>query len=131
VTRLLPIRGEEPPADTVVIIRAGVMAPESIRRTATDAFEDYGMYLVSVEAVLEGTVEATCRTSPRIGDLYGKIRLSTAGQLRGAGFVLLATFDRPHYDVALPELSDVVIARLDSCFDAPIPNPGRSGPGVP
>jgi len=131
VTRLLPIRGEEPPADTVVIIRAGVMAPQSIRRTATDAFEDYGLYLVSVEAVLEGTVETTCRTSPRIGDLYGKIRLSTAGRLRGAGFVLLATFDRPHYDVALPELTNAVIDRLDGCFDATIPNPGRPGPEVP
>ncbi len=86
---------------------------------------------MSVEAVLEGTVETTCRTSPRIGDLYGKIRLSTAGRLRGAGFVLLPTFDRPHYDVALPELSDAVIDRLDTCFDAPIPSPGRPGPGVP
>ena len=104
MTRLLPIRGEEPPDDTVVIIRAGVMAPESVRRTASDSFEDFGMYLVSVEAVLEGTVESTWSTSPRIGDRYGKIRLSTAGRLRGAGFVVLATFDRPHYDIALPEL---------------------------
>ena len=131
MTRLLPIRGEEPPDDTVVIIRAGVMATDSVRRTARDAFDDFGLYLVSVEAVLEGTVEETCRTSPRIGDLYGKVRLSTAGRLRGARFVLLATFDRPHYDVALPELSDAVIERLDRSFDAAIPNPGRSDPGLP
>ena len=130
MTRLLPIRGEEPPDDTVVIIRAGVMASESVRRTARDAFEDFGLYLVSVEAVLEGTIETTCRTSPRIGDLYGKIRLSTAGRLRGAGFVLLATFNRPHYDVALPELTDAVIDRLDGCFDAAVPNPGRPEPEV-
>lgn len=52
-------RGEEPPDDTVVIIRAGVMASESVRRTARDAFEDFGLYLVSVEAVLEGTIETT------------------------------------------------------------------------
>ncbi|MGH8973784.1 MAG: hypothetical protein ACRD0C_11345 [Acidimicrobiia bacterium] len=107
------------------------MATESVRRTAGDAFDDFGLYLVSVEAVLEGTVEETCRTSPRIGDLYGKVRLSTAGRLRGAGFVLLATFDRPHYDVALPELSDAAIERLDRCFDAAIPNPGRPDPGLP
>lgn len=131
MTRFLPIRGEEPPGDTVVIIRAGVMAHDSIRRTATDSFEDFGVYLVSVEAVLEGTVEATCRNSPRFGHRYGKVRLSTAGRLRSAGFVLLATFDRPHYDIALPELSDAVVARLDDCFDAPIPNPGKSDPGVP
>lgn len=127
MTRLLPIRGEEPPDDTVVIIRAGVMAPESVRRTARDSFEDYGVYLVSVEAVLDGTVESTCRTSARIGDLYGKIRLSTVGRLRAAGFVLLATFDRPHFDVALPDLGDPVIDRLDRCFDAAIPNPGKPG----
>jgi hypothetical protein len=38
--------------------------------------------------------------------------------------VLLATFDRPHYDIALPDLSDDAISRLDTCFDAPTPNPG-------
>jgi hypothetical protein len=130
VTRLLPIRGEEPPDDTVLIIRAGVMAPSSVRRTAMDSFEDFGVYLVSVEAVLEGTVETTCRTSPRIGDRYGKIRLSTAGGLRAAGFVLLATFDRPHFDIALPDLSDAVIARLDGCFEAAVPNPGKGRPGI-
>ena len=58
-------------------------------------------------------------------DLYGKIRLSTVGRLRAAGFVLLATFDRPHFDVALPDLSATVIDRLDRCFAAPIPNPGK------
>jgi hypothetical protein len=86
---------------------------------------------VSVEAVLEGSVEETCRTSPRIGDRYGQVRLSTAGRLRTAGFVLLATFDRPHFDIALPDLSDAVVARLDECFDPPIPNPGKHRRRVP
>jgi len=131
VTRFLPIRGEQPPADTVVIIRAGVMATETLRRTAEDSFEDFGVYLVSVEAVLEGTIEEVCRASPRIGARYGQVRLSTAGRLRPAGFVLLATFDRPHYDVALPDLSDPVISRLDDCFDPAVPNPGKPSPGVP
>lgn len=105
---------------------AGVMAPDSIRRTAADSFDDFGAYLVSVEAVLEGTVDETCHRSPRIGDRYGKVRLSTAGRLRAAGFVLLATFDRPHFDIALPDLSDDTVKRLDECFDQPIPNPGRA-----
>lgn len=126
VTRFLAIRGEDPPEDAVMIVRAGVMAPDALRRTATDSFEDFGVYLVSVEAVLETTVEETCRKSPRIGDRYGKVRLSTAGRLRAAGFVLLATFDRPHYDIALPDLSDAILMRLDGCFDAPIPNPGKT-----
>jgi hypothetical protein len=106
------------------------MAPDSLRRTASDSFDDFGVYLVSVEAVLDGTVELVCRNSPRIGDRYGQVRLSTAGRVRSAGFVLLATFDRPHYDIALPDLSDDVISRLDNCFDAPTPNPGKHRPEV-
>jgi hypothetical protein len=82
VTRLLAIRGEEPPADTVLIIRAGVMSLETLRRTASDSFDDYGAYLISVEAVLgDSTIADTCRRSPRIGQRYGKVRISTAGRL--------------------------------------------------
>jgi hypothetical protein len=40
--------------------------------------------------------------------------------------VLLATLDRPHYDIALPDLSDGVVTRLTDCFDPPIPNPGET-----
>lgn len=91
--RLLPIRSEQPPDDTVVIIRAGVMSVETLRRTAADSFEDFGAYLISVEAVMDGlTVVETCTRSTRIGHRYGRVRLSTVGRLRSAGLVLLATF---------------------------------------
>ena len=106
------------------------MAPDSLRRTASDSFDDFGVYLVSVEAVLDTTVELVCRNSPRIGDRYGQVRLPTAGRVRSAGFVLLATFDHPHYDIALPDLSDDAINRLDNCFDAPTPNPAKHRPEV-
>lgn len=107
------------------------MSPETLRRTATDSFEDFGAYLISVEAVLDGlSVAETCRTSPRIGPRYGKVRLSTAGRLRSAGLVLLATFTRPHFDVALPDLSDHSLQRLLACFDEPVDNPGRAPRGV-
>lgn len=130
--RLLPIRGEEPPADTVVIIRAGVMSMDTLRRTAADSFDDFGAYLVSVEAVLGGcSIAETCRTSPRIGERYGRVRLSTAGRLRSAGLPLLATFASPHFDVVLPDLSDMTLQRLTTCFEEPIDNPGRDEPGVP
>lgn len=131
VTRLLPIRGgEEPPSDAVVIIRAGVMLIETLRRTAQDSFDDFGAYLVSVEAVLHGaTVVETCRTSPRIGDRYGKVRLSTAGRLRTASLPLLSTFSSPHFDVVLPDVTEATLHRLSECFDEPITNPGR-GPRV-
>lgn len=128
---LLPIRGGHPPEDTVVVVRAGVMAPESLRRSAADSFDDFGAYLISVEAVLDGrTLAEACATSPRIGRRYGKIRLSTVGRLRSAGLVLLATYDVPHFDVVLPDLSDSSIIRLVQCFDEPVENPGRGRPGV-
>jgi hypothetical protein len=55
-----------------------------------------------------------------------RVRLSSAGRLSQAGFALLATLARPHYDVVLPDLSDPMLARLDACFGAPIANPGRA-----
>jgi hypothetical protein len=42
---------------------------------------------------------------------------------------VIATFDQPHFDVVLPDVSELTVARLDRCFDAPIPNPGRRGQG--
>ena len=59
-----------------------VMSSDTLRRTAADSFEDFGAYLVSVEAVVDGSSATdTCRDSPRIGDRYNKVRLSTAGRL--------------------------------------------------
>ena len=73
-------------------------------------------------------VDELCRRSPRLGR-YGQVRLSTFGRLRTAGFAVIATFDQPHFDVVLPDVSELTVARLDRCFDAPIPNPGRRGQG--
>ena len=56
---------------------------------------------------------------------YRRIRLSTFGRIREAGFALLATFDHPHFTLVLPDLSELTVARLDRGFDHPIPDPGR------
>lgn len=57
------------------------------------------------------------------------MRLSTFGRVREAGFALLATFDHPHFTLVLADLSEITLARLDRCFDEPIPNPGRPPEG--
>jgi hypothetical protein len=57
------------------------------------------------------------RRSERLAQ-YRQIRLSTFGRLRAAGFALLATFDRPHFTLVLPDLSEVTVARLERCLDA-------------
>lgn len=91
------------------------MAAERVAEAAADAFD------------LD--VDELCRTSPRIGDRYGKIRLSEFGRLRAAGFPVVPTFEHPHFDVVLPDFLEVTLVRLDRCFDDPVPNPGRPSRG--
>lgn len=100
------------------------MASEYVRRTARDAFEETGVYSLSVYLALDVPVDQLCRGEPFLAR-YGKVRFSTAGRLRHAGFVLLATLARPHYDVVLPDTNDGTLLRIERCFDAPVVNPGR------
>jgi len=82
------------------------------------------VYGISAEGVIGRTVLEACRSSERVAG-YRQIRLSTFGRLRSSGFALLATFDAPHFTVVLADLSELTVARLERCFDAPIPNPAR------
>ena len=120
------LRAEEPPDDTVVVIRGGEMTGEFVRRTATDAHEELGIYAVSVFLTLDATVDELCGREPFLAR-YGKVRLSTVGRLRASGFPLLPTLGRPHYDIVLPDLEGPTLLRLDACFDAAVQNPGRAG----
>lgn len=104
------------------------MAADSIRRSAQRSFDAYAVYGISVEGVIDQTVLEACRSSERIVN-YRQIRLSTFGRIRNAGFALLASFDHPHFTVVLPDLSELTVARLGSCFDDPIPNPAGPPPG--
>lgn len=103
------------------------MNSENVRRTAERTFALYAVYGVSVEGVIDTTVQVACRGERIVG--YRRIRLSTFGRVRGAGFALLATFDHPHFTLVLADLSELTLARLDRCFDEPLPNPGRSPEG--
>lgn len=57
---------------------------------------------------------------------YRQVRMSTVGAVRAAGFAFLATGDRPHFDIVLPDLTALTLARLDAAFAPPEPNPGRA-----
>lgn len=70
------------------------MTGEFIRRTATDAHEEHGIYAVSVFLTLDPDVDDLCAAEPFLVR-YGKVRLSTVGRLRSDGFPLIATLDRP------------------------------------
>ncbi len=119
----LPIRREQPPDDAVVVVRAGVMDRQSLERAARQCFDGWGVLAISVEAVIGTTVDQACRTSPRLSQ-YRQVRLSSIGRLIQGPFVLLPTFEPPHFSVILPDLSDLTVPRLIRCFDDPIPNPG-------
>jgi hypothetical protein len=123
VPRPLPLRPDVPPDDTTVVLRAGLMGAENVARAAERTFALHAVYGISVEGVIDSTIEEACRRE-RIAS-YRRIRLSTFGRVREAGFALLATFDHPHFTLVLPDLSELTVARLDRCSDEPIPNPGR------
>lgn len=100
------------------------MGSDSVKRAAERTFDLYAMFGISVEGVIETTVQDVCRGDRLAG--YRQVRLSTFGRVRSAGFALLATFDHPHFTLVLPDLSELTLARLDRCFDEPIANPGRA-----
>jgi hypothetical protein len=123
VTHSIPLRSEVPPDDTTIVLRAGLMSSDSVVRAANRTFALYAVHGISVEGVIDSTVQEACR-GERVGNYY-RIRLSTFGRVRKAGFALLATFDHPHFTLVLADLSELTLARLDRCFDDPIPNSGR------
>ncbi|MGH9188977.1 MAG: hypothetical protein ACRD0Q_02920 [Acidimicrobiales bacterium] len=120
----LDIRDEELPGDAVIIVRGGEMHQQHLRRTAMRGFEELGLYLISVFATLDLDLVTLCKTERDL-NRYGQVRTSTFGDLRAAGFALIPTMARPHFDVVLPDLSDEVFHRLNFVFSPPVPNPGR------
>lgn len=125
--KLVALRGEEPPDDVVVVVRAGAngLSDETLRRTAILSHDEHGFYGVSVFLALDLPVDELCASTDYLRR-YSQIQESTAGRLRAAGFALLATEARPHYDIVLASLDDRALEQLRSCFDPPQPNPGRS-----
>ena len=124
---LIALRGEEPPDDTVVVIRGGEkgLTAETLRRTATATHREFGFYGVSVFLALDfGSPSCALRRTSCAATRRSRSR--RAGRVRAAGFALLATEARPHFDIVLPDLDDHTLDRLRACFGDPRPNPGRS-----
>lgn len=117
------LREEEPPDDAVVVVRGGLMDSQYVRTSATDTLDEYGILAVSVFLVLDQSFEELCRGEPFLAR-YRQVRRSTVGRVRSAGFALLPTLARPHYDLVLPDLAAGTLQRLETAFDHPEPNPG-------
>ncbi|MHB1987002.1 MAG: hypothetical protein ACYCSF_03310 [Acidimicrobiales bacterium] len=122
----LILRDEEPPDDAVVVVRGGVMASDSVRRSAQASMQLYGFFGLSVFSAAGLTAAELVASVPELGpDRYRQVRTSTVGRLRSAGFPLVPTQDHPHYDVVLPDLADPTLERLQTCFDPAVPNPSE------
>lgn len=124
--RLVVLRDEEPPEEAVVV-RGGRngLADETIRRTATESFNESGFYGVSVFVALPDDLPRMCREMEHLRR-YPVIQECPVGRLRSAGFALLATEADPHFDVVLPDLDGATLERLRGAFGPLRPNPGRS-----
>lgn len=125
--KLIALRGEDPPDDAVVVVRAGAngLVDENLCRTALTSHEEFGFYGISVFLALDLPVDELCASTDYLRR-YSQIQESTAARVRAAGFALLATDARPHYDIVLAGLDEATLDRLRACFDPPRPNPGRS-----
>ena len=121
--KLLILRSEELPDGNVLVVRGGEMSIDDVRRTAARSQVDVGAYLVSCYATLDQDLADLCRHRNLFR--YSKVRTSTFARLRAAGFALLPSHARPHFDILLPDVADATLERLVTCFDPPIPNPAR------
>lgn len=120
-------RDEAPPDDTVIVVRGGLAAADSIRRTAEVSHALHGWYGVSVFLAFELSVEGLVRRTPELDpERYKQLRTTTVGQVRQADFQLLASGEWPHYDIVLADLGDKTVERLRACFGPPFANPGAS-----
>jgi hypothetical protein len=126
--RPVVFREEEPPGDAAIVVRGGLLTPDSVQRTAERCRREYGFLGVSVYGAIGITVAELVSTVPQIGpERYRQIRVSTFGRVRGAGFPLWPTNRNPHFSLVLPDLDDVTLARLDACFGRPQASPALPG----
>ena len=127
---LLPIeaelRTEEPPDDTVLIVRGGPMTAEKLlehaqREQAVYSFRGAPLASISADATVgEWTVDRILRERLWSRSSYAT---ATAGLLRQAGFELLPTFHAPHYDVVLRVATLEAATTLVSVFGPVQRNP--------
>jgi hypothetical protein len=61
VTQPLPLRPDLPPDDATIVLGAGVMSADNVTRAAERTFAIYAVYGVSVEGVIDTTVQEACR----------------------------------------------------------------------
>ena len=122
------IRDEDPPDDAVLVLRGGPMTAEKLleharREQRRFSYRGRPMPSVSVDATIAGwTVHAILEQRLWTRTSYAT---TTVARLREAGYVLLPTFDVPHYDLLLPAATEAAAGTLLSVFGPAERNPYR------
>lgn len=120
------LRDEIPVDDAVVVVRGGPVAVEKFvehaRRQAREySYEGAPMYSISVSLTVgEWDLDALLA-----GPMASRSTFATArvGAVRTAGFVLLPTYEAPHYDLLLGNGEYPEAERALQVFSAPESNP--------
>src|SRR6266542_2737168 len=115
-------RGEPPPHDAALVVRGDVLDPAALRADATDNFEVYGYWGISVFAEVGGFDLAWIAVNKlRRAEWLVVFR---TGDVLDTGLELWDTGQSPHYDVVHEEL-DELVGRLVACPHRIIRNPTR------
>ena len=113
--------GDELSDDTVIVVRGGTLDDVDVLDDALAAFEVYGVYAVSVFALVGTTMDELAQEPPLVR--FEWLTLMTAGTVRRAGLRLLPTGRRTlHHSIEFDDLPDG-IARLQSCEHRTVVNP--------
>jgi hypothetical protein len=94
VKRPVILRDELPPDDAIVVVRGGTMNSEFVRSSATDAFDDFGFFGISVSLALDDAVVELLHVGDTIvvGNEDADAGVAEVVELGDRGFVLLRVF---------------------------------------
>ncbi len=115
--------------DDVVAVRGRPLTVEKLLDQAAQearrhTWQGRPFAAISVFCTVDGwTVEAILRDILSTRSTFAAARL---GELRGAGFTALPTHHSPHFDLALPEVSERAASTLLEALGSPQPNPHRA-----
>lgn len=111
------VRDEPSLPDAAVVVRGGAMRRAAMEASAGTTYEQWGFHAISVFAHPSDSA-SEIRNKHFVLSQYEKVRVSSAGRLRSAGFDLLPTGSDGHYSVVLPSPpTDEAWRRLDRAFD--------------